>query len=404
MKPLFILMRITFVGALWSILFLEGIRVILLTNWHFDIFKTAHWLYAWRLWLSGWIIDDPKEWAFILIILTFIPVWLTGWMALSLVNWGKFFNKALNLPLLPLKKIFEKQVQKITSTASVKVVKKKKSYKEIRPKAVRPPVEDAPYTLQADKKAALSGIPAPKAPAPTITHQKAQEPKEFDHSLFKFDDNSDDDLDFDLFDEKPKETPPEKPSTKPQQEKASKQENKNSKTQSSGTQRGGTNSTLEVLKQKGFEIISGATIKNTLIDFIGIDNNRICLCLNDKEPGDWLADEERFNDEEPLWFSESSHRISPVRKIDIARQTLKEKLTEANITLKIEAFVIEQIGNIINAEDMFEVWKEMGINVTRIDRGTPKEIKLFAKAIDDADGKIEKSEFEKIKKIIRSIA
>ena len=93
-----------------------------------------------------------------------------------------------------------------------------------------------------------------------------------------------------------------------------------------------------------------------------------------------------------------------MRKIDIARQTLKEKLTEANITLKIEAFVIEQIGNIINAEDMFEVWKEMGINVTRIDRGTPKEIRLFAKAIDDADGKIEKSEFEKIKKIIRSIA
>ncbi|MBR2034042.1 MAG: hypothetical protein IKA03_05160, partial [Alphaproteobacteria bacterium] len=99
MKPLFILMRITFVGILWSILFLEGIRVIMLTNWHFDIFKTAHWLYAWRLWLSGWIIDDLKEWAFVLIIITFIPVWLTGWTALSLIHWGKLLNKVLNIPL-----------------------------------------------------------------------------------------------------------------------------------------------------------------------------------------------------------------------------------------------------------------------------------------------------------------
>ena len=397
-------MRITFVGILWSILFLEGIRVIMLTNWHFDIFKTAHWLYAWRLWLSGWIIDDLKEWAFVLIIITFIPVWLTGWTALSLIHWGKLLNKVLNIPLSLLKKLFEKQIRKIASSASVKVVKKKKSYKEIRPKAIRPPVEEGIYSMPADKKASLSGIPTPSQKAPIATTSKPQAPKEFEHSLFKFDDSTDDDFDFDLFDEKAKDTAPEKTPPSEQSEKAPKTENKSTKSQNQQAPRGGTNSTLEILKQKGYEIISGATIKNTLIDFIGIDKHRICLCLNDKEPGDWLADEERFNDEEPLWFSESSHRISPVRKIDIARNILKDKLDDANVSFSIEAYVIEQIGNIINAEDMFEIWSEMNINVTRIDRGTPKEIKLFAKAIDDADGKIEKSEFDKIKKLIRSIA
>lgn len=397
-------MRITFVGILWSILFLEGIRVIMLTNWHFDIFKMAHWLYAWRLWLSGWIIDDPKEWAFILIILTFIPVWLTGWTALSLIHWGKLLKKILDIPLSLLRRLFEKQVRKITSSASVKVVKKKKSYKEIRPKAIRPPVEEGVYSLPADKKAALSGIPAPAKRTPAAITSKPQAPKEFEHSLFKFDDDTDDDFDFDLFDEKPKDAVAEKPLSSNQPEKAPKVENKSAKSQNQQTPRGGTNSTLEVLKQKGFEVISGATIKNTLIDFIGIDKHKICLCLNDKEPGDWLADEERFNDEEPLWFSESSHRISPVRKIDIARTILKDKLSDANISLNVEAYVIEQIGNIINAEDMFEIWNDMNINVTRIDRGTPKEIKLFAKAIDGADGKIEKAEFDKIKKLIRSIA
>ena len=53
---------------------------------------------------------------------------------------------------------------------------------------------------------------------------------------------------------------------------------------------------------------------------------------------------------------------------------------------------------------MFEIWDEMKINVTRIDRGTPKELKLFAKALDDANGKISHDKFEKIKKLVRSIA
>ena len=126
------------------------------------------------------------------------------------------------------------------------------------------------------------------------------------------------------------------------------------------------NSSFELLKQKGYEIITGATIKNTFIDFIGVSKSQICLCLNDKEPGDWLADEERFNDEEPLWFSESSHRISPVRKVDLARITLQEKLADADLSFEVIPFVIEQIGNIINAEDMFDIWDEIGVNVCRI--------------------------------------
>lgn len=408
MKPLMILTRIAFVGIFWSILFLEGIRVIMLTNWHFDILRIDHWLYAWNLWLSGWVIDDPKEWAFILIILTFIPVWLTGWTALSLIRWGKILTDIMELPLKIMKKLFEKQVQKIAASASVKVVKKKRSYKEVRPRSIRPPLEENAYNQPSDKRAALSGIPAKSAAprtAPAAAAKPADKPVEFSHSLFKFDDDNTD-FDFDLFDDKPKETPA--PTTEKEPVKTEKpaadNKNKPQAERQPQTPRSSTNSTLDILKQKGYEVITGATIKNTLIDFIGVSGKQICLCLNDKEPGDWLADEERFNDEEPLWFSESSHRISPVRKMDIARLILTEKLAEAELSYKVEAYVIEQIGNIINAEDMFDIWSGMNINVTRIDRGTPKEIKLFAKTIDDADGKIDKADFEKIKKLIRSIA
>ena len=418
MKPLLILLRIVTVGLLWSTFFIEGIRVIMLTNWHFDIFRTTHWLHAWNLWLSGWIIDEPKEWAFVLIILTAIPVWITVWAALSTIHWGAIISFLSILPLKLFNRIFEKQIKTVTNTASVKVVKKKKSYKEIRPKSVRGPIDDGSSKssiFDEDRKAALSGIPVkPKARIPQTVEQPSIKAasKEFTHSLFEMGDSEP--LDFDLFEESTPVISTQKEDKKentPSNNKKKKTETASNNNQGQGQNQNknkpktsSVNSSFELLKQKGYEVITGATIKNTFIDFIGVSKSQICLCLNDKEPGDWLADEERFNDEEPLWFSESSHRISPVRKADLARITLQEKLKDADLSFDVVPFVIEQIGNIINAEDMFDVWKDIGVKVTRIDRGTPKEIPLLAKTLENADGNVDKSVFEKIKKLLRSIA
>ncbi len=428
-------MRIIFVGIFWSIFFLEGIRVIMLKNWRFDILRKEHWEYAWDLWLSGWVISDAKEWAFVLIILTFIPLWLTGWAALSVVVWEKVFLSVLKFPVTLIKKIFFEQVKIIAATTGVKKIKKKKSYKEIRPKSIRPPLDNRYYETASTttKQAPLSTAPViePLAPAPIVPPQNSQPASEgkFDHSLFKFDDDEDFDFDFDAFDDdkkadKPEESAPaeievvetqknDKPAPRDKNNKRdnasgnrsnnkNRNSNANSNTQPSAKSNG--NSTLDVIKQKGYEVMTGVTIKNNLIDYVGIAANQICICLIDKEPGDWLADEERFNDEEPLWFSESSHRISPVRKADLARQHLIDKLESADFHFDVKAYVIEQIGNIINAEDMFEIWDDIGVNVTRIDRGTPKELKLFSKTLDEAIESIDKDKLEKIKKLIRSIA
>ena len=408
-------MRIIFVGIFWSIFFLEGIRVIMLKNWRFDILRKEHWEYAWDLWLSGWIISDAKEWAFVLIIFTFIPLWLTGWAALSVVVWEKVFISIVKFPINLIKRIFFQQVKIIAATTGVKKIKKKKSYKEIRPKSIRAPIDEHFYETEssAHPQAPLSTAPvieplAPVAQAQPALSQPAAENK-FDHSLFKFDEDEDFDFDFDAFDNDKKSdktaedtdsdtseasvdvVPSERTNKPAKKEKSSKrdnaqpkennkqQKNRNNQQNNPNTNKGNGNSTLDVIKQKGYEVITGATIKNSLIDFIGVAANQICVCLIDKEPGDWLADEERFNDEEPLWFSESSHRISPVRKVDLARQHLIDKLENADFHFDVKAYVIEQIGNIINAEDMFEIWDDIGVNVTRIDRGTPKELKLFSK-------------------------
>lgn len=409
MKPLLILIRIIFVGCFWSIFFLEGIRVIMLRNWRFDIFSSRHWQHAWDLWMSGWVIDDPKEWAFVLIILTFIPLWLTGWAALSLVAWGRLFLNIALFPVKIFKDLFYKPVKIIAKSAGVPVVKKKKSYKEIRPRGTRAPITD--YNEPVRQPILSNQVPKMKTPS---LPKKEETPAVFDHSLFKFDEGEDDfDFNFDAFDQPEEKNEPENKPT-PQRQTDDKNKNRqnnggrdkkaNAPRNDSPAPRTAGNSSLDVIKQKGYEVITGATIKNTIIDFIGVSEKQICLCLLDKEPGDWLADEERFNDEEPLWFSESSHRISPVRKVDIARKILEEKLAEADMSYDIKAFVVVQIGNIINAEDMFEIWDEMNISVTRIDRGTPKELKLFSKTLEEASGHIDKDKFDKVKKLIRSIS
>lgn len=534
MKPLLVLARITFVGCLWSIIFIEGVRVIMLENWRFDIFWPLHWLHAWNLWLSGWVIDTPKEWAFVLIIAAFIPLWLTGWIAISLVPWEMFVWRIIMLPINFIRSFFNP----LKIVVKTPVVVKKKSYKEIRPAGKRTPIYDyndntVPQTSSSGVSA-IAAQPAVSASPSASTNQsikdKAVTSREtFSHALFNLDDEDDDfDLDFDSFEKsdifktgkKEKESVSvdkdsvsssrdrrekfdlddnEKPRRRDNRNDRSdrysdddytrrknydddyveknrgrrqdqdrhqdqdyrdddrdykrnsrrndskyndnrRDDNKyndnrrsdfkkddkkrddrktnydgaddrrNNRDKNDNRNKNGTDSVIrganpvaDILSQKGFQIISGITVRNTIIDFVGVAEDKICLCLIDKEPGDWLADEERFNDEEPLWFSESSHRISPVRKVDLARQVLQAKLENNGFDFDVKPYVIVQMGNIINAEDMFEIWNELGVEVTRINRGSPKEIRLFSKTIEEADGHLDKSQLESIKKLIRSI-
>ena len=486
MKPLLVLFRIVFVGCLWSIIFTEGVRVIMLENWRFDMFWPLHWVYAWNLWSSGWIIDTPKEWAFILIIISFIPLWLTGWIALSMVAWEKMIAKLI---MIPVNLVRGNNVVIKPTVNKTPVVVKKKSYKEIRPTGHRAPIRDysdtssaKPSTPSNTRSTSTNTYASPASAVNNvygsggIKERTVNARETFSHSLFNLDDEEDDfDLDFDSFEKsdifkidekktKKKESQKETKFTKSFnndfdnedddfayqekvrsdknlrknkedrkekrddsfEDKKSRQDrddykfqkenrrksddeyNKSSRSEkqqreiANDKQSRPNNPIVEVLTQKGYDVLSGITIKNTLIDFLGVSEDKICLCLVDKETGDWLADEERFNNEEPLWFSENSHRISPVRKAAIASDGLARKLEDTDFDISIQPYVIIQMGNIINAEDMFETWDDTGVEVTRINRGSPKEIKLFSKTVEEAQAKLEENDLAKLKKLLKS--
>lgn len=425
------LIRIIIVGLCWSLFFFEGIRVILLTNWHFDLIDGRHWKYVWNLWMSGWVIDDTHEWAFIFIILSFIPLWLCGWASLSMIEWEKWLQKLWQYAKHFYDNVLTdnaEQARKKEIVPQKPVLKRKKSYKETRPRnlssAVSPLSEE---TRTTSPIAANRTLPNVKPILPTAP--VAAENSVLNHSLFKLDDEEDDfELNFDDLDKIGQEPIQKKTETKTQErqdynqdhnKKDNNRQRNNNKDNKDNNRRNNNkpipmanqpqtpknvgNSSLEIIKQKGYQVITSATIKNNFVDFIGVADGQICICLVDKEPGDWLADEERFNDEEPLWFSENSHRISPVRCADIVQEFLTEKLRENNIDFAVSTYVIIQYGNIINAEDMFDTWRDLNINVTRIDRGMPRELKLFAKTLEDADNKIDIERFEKIKKLVRNL-
>lgn len=425
MKPLLIILKTLLIGCLWSIVFIDGIRVVLLINWHFDIFFKEHWALLSYKWNSGTPMSR-SELGFLLIIVSAIPLWLAGWVGLCLVKWRRLFKQVFFSPLYLYRKLTLKTkppvvVKKKSINEEVKNVKKTPIIKKVPLK--RPPLPSATL-LQSNINNNLT--PSRASSSPYAANKKNQDAP-IDHALFNFDDD-DFDLDFD-FEKKEKpamaeetipsalvaDEPPvieakaEKVSIKPKTEETPRQNNKARQPRADNQPapspiKESHTPVLDVLNQKGYDVIPSAIIKNTKIDYVAVSKNQLILCLIDKEVGDWLADEEKFNDEEPLWFSESSHRISPVRKIDVARDILKTKLAVSDMKYEIIAYVIIQAGNIINAEDMFEIWSNMNINVTRINRGSPKEIRLFSKTIDNCDSKTDNGNLEKLKKLIRSLA
>ena len=400
---------------------------MLLINWHFDIFLKEHWLLLKYKWNSG-VSISRSELAFFIVIVSSIPLWLAGWVGLSLIKWEKILKRIVLSPVYLVRKLRLK-------TKPPVVIKKKSISEEVKAPKKTPVIKKVPVKRAALPSATLmqSNInnnlsSSSRGASSYVTVNKKNPEVPTTHALFNFDED-DFDLDFD-FDKKKQSSDTENqiPSalmvdepkdnvnlgfddtdsldeTMRKIEKNNKKENNSSKSnKDSSPVKESHTPVLDVIQQKGYDVIPSAIIKNTTIDYVAVSKNQLILCLVDKESGDWLADEEKFNDEEPLWFSESSHRISPVRKVDIARDILKTKLALGDMNFDIIPYVIIQSGNIINAEDMFEIWNGMNINVTRINRGTPKEIQLFSKTLDSCEEKTDKNTLEKLKKLIRSLA
>lgn len=123
---------------------------------------------------------------------------------------------------------------------------------------------------------------------------------------------------------------------------------------------------IETLIQKDCFIGSIDNIDH-ITHIIAHDEELLLLKIDSESEGDWLADEECYGDEVPLYFSEKTHKDSPLYSITEAIRfvsfiNMTRKNNQQSHFQKIHALYLTSC-HLINAEDMTEVWKDMNTSV-----------------------------------------
>lgn len=109
----------------------------------------------------------------------------------------------------------------------------------------------------------------------------------------------------------------------------------------------------QLMEDNGWELDEKDLNINLLHAKLG-DDDQCLLYLFYAPDSAWLGDEERFNDDDPLWFSENSHLVSPVWRIRNymnSRNITSEYLTQYPIVVMLPPTYV------INSEDMQESWE-----------------------------------------------
>ena len=341
--------RNTFIFTLWTFLYFWWFRSYMLSNWDFDVLYASHWQYIWEeWWYGGWVIKGSYYWLFLISLFLCIPLWILSLCFLLSRNYSKYFEKAF------WDAIYERKIKAIQAHDSKIRIKKKKSYKEIRPNPLSgTPHEVAPVQQQMYNKPIMS----------SEIEKKNVLPKE------------DDFMPFDL--PKEEETPSfDTSEITPVPEDF-----------------------VAIMKKAGAAVITNPKIDDLSINYLAVSKNALYYVLLDAEKGNWLADEERFNDEDPLWYSEEPIRVSPVSTLKKFQKLAEEKLAAKNIHAKGHVILVKTDGNIINVEDMQDTWKEMDVLVARSDVGMPEELPTFEEVFPTNLTPSAKTTLEKIEKI-----
>lgn len=121
-------------------------------------------------------------------------------------------------------------------------------------------------------------------------------------------------------------------------------------------------------------------LRNNTLFIYAAHKSLVVVCLDNCPTKEELADEEPFNLEDPLYFSENSHRVSPVWQLSETINLIRKKMAEGRNNWPILGVLLTE-STIINAKDMQDVWDEMDVKV--IDRADLDVEQTFATHPDE---------------------
>ena len=96
--------------------------------------------------------------------------------------------------------------------------------------------------------------------------------------------------------------------------------------------------------------------------------NVVMVCLDHFEGDEELADEELYGHEKPLYFTQCTHRVSPVWKLSNAMKVADARLRKLDgCPVSLEKGTLHGVlvtdSSLLNADDIREVWRDMNIKV-----------------------------------------
>ena len=321
-----------------------------LHNWRFQLFSIKSWGYVAHEFEEGWEPSSTSDWIFLLTLLFAVPVFLYLWYLCTKVRWRRLVKRIYQaikdfFAMLFGKKRKTRKVQVLAPPPPVVVVNQTGG--NARPRPIS-------YSVQTAGGGVIPVVV--KEEAGPVFAKSATSGESFSNETGAWNQN-----DFgDDFKNMPLDSIelPEKSDAVEEDIPA-------------------------LFSAAGYQLISNVKTSFQNLDFLAVGADRIYAVLIDKEPGDWLAEEEPFNGEAPLWFSEVDHRVSPIYDLKQSAQELKSKIETQWPDIEVVPFMIEAKGNIINAEEMLKVWREMDVRVARTDIGGTEDLLVTSAVVEE---------------------
>ena len=362
--------RNIFIGCIVAAMFFGWWLRGFLLNWNFHLFVRKDWAHVAKQFEKGWEPSSTSDWIFLLTILLAMPTFLFLWYVCARIKWRKLF-KAIWKGILRL----IKKTKKVITSLYRKIFKKGKTSQTT---VLAPPLPPA----LPEKKENATARPKPIAHSGNMTNffqnTAAAQPRQEARPTFK---------------EQTYSTFPSQMPASGAPTAASPNDNPWNIKDIPGfedqpldeiqlPQREPVVEDIPALfTNAGYSLIENVTVSGFALNFVAVCADKIYAVLMDRESGDWLAEEEPFNGEAPLWFSEVDHRVSPVYELKKCAEDLQKKVASQFPNTPVIPFMIEEKGNIINAEEMMRIWKELNVVVSRTDIGGLEDLPTTTEVI-----------------------
>ena len=347
------------VFILWTCVYWGYLYYFYSVNWDFHIFSLKDWRFFVQQWNEGWVVRGADQWIFIAVALFAIPIWYFILKILLPLPYSRWFED------LFFDSIYKRKMKQLHSSEEAKI-QKRPSYRQVRPRelahgivkqADQPVVATPSATTIADMPVAHPQTAAAQSAPHSSLSQKLIVPTPMSADPFHLQDS--------LYSEEAQAQPLSSPiPTVPFEDMESDIQP--------------LDEDLSAIMQKECTLFSQVAIKGEKVSYVAVGKKAVYLCQVDDEEGDWLADEEPFNNEAPLWFSDRAHRVSPVYTLQQLQKKVEQALRQNRVELPCRLLLVKTQGIIINAEEMLPRWRRNGVTVCRSQTGGPTVLPSFS--------------------------